>query len=210
MRNPNTKCEICSKPLYRRPFELKKAKHVCCKGCRSELYKKYKNYNVEGLVKGHGWNKGMSKKNGDILTYGKPRTQKTKQNISEALKNVLVKKGDVRKCLICQTEFYNFPSNNRRYCSRKCASISTITQEIRICEYCGEEFSTNKKRVKTLCSRRCSLLCRRQTDIEKIIEDWLKENKIDYQKEVPLCGVTIVDFFVEPNIVIYCDGDYWH
>ena len=40
MRTPNTQCEICKKPLYRRPFELKKYNGVCCVGCRSSLYKK--------------------------------------------------------------------------------------------------------------------------------------------------------------------------
>jgi len=40
MRTPNTQCEICKKPLYRRPFELVKAKGFCCVGCRSSLYKK--------------------------------------------------------------------------------------------------------------------------------------------------------------------------
>ncbi len=39
MRTPNTCCEICKKPVYRRPSELKKWKSVCCKECRSELYK---------------------------------------------------------------------------------------------------------------------------------------------------------------------------
>jgi len=210
MRNPNTKCEICGKPLYRRPYELKKAKHICCRDCCSELYKKYKNYNVEGLKKGRGWNKGLSKKNGDMLIYGRPRTQETKRRISGALKNVLIKRGEIRSCLICQKEFYNYPNDNRRYCSRKCAGIATITQEIRVCEYCGKGFSTNRKRVKTLCSRQCALLCRRETDIEKIMEDWLKENGFDYQKQVSLCGITVVDFLIKPNIVIYCDGDYWH
>lgn len=40
MRTPNTKCEICEKPLYRRPSDLAKYSAVCCVGCRSELYKK--------------------------------------------------------------------------------------------------------------------------------------------------------------------------
>ena len=210
MRNPNTKCEICHKPLYRRPAELAKHKHSCCKGCRSELYKKFQNFNSEGLKLGRGWNKGMSKKNGDILSYGQPRSDITKHLISVRLREVLIKQGEIRNCLVCQKEFYNYPSGDKRYCSKQCVGIANINQEIRICEYCGKEFSTNKKRVKTLCSRQCALLCRRQTDIEKIIEDWLKANHIDYQKQVPLCGVTIVDFMVKPNIVIYCDGDYWH
>ena len=86
MRTPNSKCEICGKEKYRRPFELKKAKHICCRECRSELYKKYKNYDEKGLEKGHGWNKGMSKAKGDKLIYGKLRSKETKLRISKALK----------------------------------------------------------------------------------------------------------------------------
>ena len=84
-RKPNSKCEICGKERYRRPSELKRNKHNCCRGCRSELYKKSKNYSKKGLAIGRGWNKGKSKKGGDVLTYGKPRSEKTKKNISLSL-----------------------------------------------------------------------------------------------------------------------------
>ena len=84
-RKPNSKCEICGKERYRKPCELKKNKHNCCRDCRSKLYKKFKNYSNKGLKMGRGWNKGKSKKNGDILTYGKPRKKITKQRISKAL-----------------------------------------------------------------------------------------------------------------------------
>src|SRR5689334_8304987 len=30
MRTPNTECLVCGKPLYRRPFELAKVRHVAC------------------------------------------------------------------------------------------------------------------------------------------------------------------------------------
>jgi len=39
MRTPNTQCQICQKELYRRPSDLARYKAVCCRGCRSELYK---------------------------------------------------------------------------------------------------------------------------------------------------------------------------
>ena len=84
MRTPNSKCEICGKEKYRRPSELKKSKHICCRECRSELYKKHPEI-VKNLDKGWGWNKGMSKANGDNLSYGKPRSKKTKKKISKAL-----------------------------------------------------------------------------------------------------------------------------
>ena len=40
MRTPDIQCEICKKPLYRRPSDLAKYKSFCCKGCCSALYKK--------------------------------------------------------------------------------------------------------------------------------------------------------------------------
>lgn len=85
-RKPNVKCCICQKDLYRRQFERKKIKRFCCRGCRSKMYQKFKNYNEDGLRQGRGWNKGMSKANGDILSYGKLRNEITKQNISKKLK----------------------------------------------------------------------------------------------------------------------------
>jgi len=88
MRNPNTQCKICGKPLYRKPSEL--GKYSCCREHRSELYKKYKNYSVKGLKTGRGWNKGMSKKNGDELSYGKPRRQETKDKISAKMKGRII------------------------------------------------------------------------------------------------------------------------
>ena len=36
MRTPNTNCVICEKPLYRRPFELKKVRYVACMKHRYE------------------------------------------------------------------------------------------------------------------------------------------------------------------------------
>jgi len=88
MRKPNTQCKICGKPLYRKPSEL--GKYSCCREHRSELYKKYKNYSVKGLKTGRGWNKGMSKKNGDELSYGKLRKQETKDKISAKMKGRII------------------------------------------------------------------------------------------------------------------------
>ena len=41
------------------------------------------------LKLGHGWNKGLSKANGDILRYGKPKSEETKQLISNSLKGIV-------------------------------------------------------------------------------------------------------------------------
>lgn len=52
---------------------------------------------------------------------------------------------------------------------------------------------------------------RKDTSIELKMERELERNNICYQKQVPLCNITVVDFYLpEYKIVIYTDGDYWH
>lgn len=51
----------------------------------------------------------------------------------------------------------------------------------------------------------------RDTGIELRVEAELQKRGINYQKQVPLCKVAIVDFYLpEYRIIIQCDGDYWH
>ena len=149
VRYPNTHCCVCNKGFYRRPWEFKKWKEFCCRPCRSVLYKG-NNYNWQKTLRlGSGWNKGKSKANGDILLYGRPRSNTTKQLISKKLKQVWVNNKGL---------FAHF----------------------------------------------------KDTDIELILEAWLIQNKIPHQKQKPLLNITIVDFFIPPNICLYADGDYWH
>jgi len=75
MRTPNTKCSICGKPLYRRPFELMDGREFCCVGCRSMLYKKRKpspnlklgrqkgTNHLDGIPKSEVMKKKVSEKN---------------------------------------------------------------------------------------------------------------------------------------------------
>lgn len=52
---------------------------------------------------------------------------------------------------------------------------------------------------------------RHDTSIELKVEAELKARKINYQKQVPLCKIAIVDFYLpEYHIVIQADGCYWH
>lgn len=241
MRNPNTKCEICSKPLYRRPFELKKIKHICCKNCRSDLYKKYKNYNAEGLKRGHGWNKGMSKSKGDNLSYGRSRSNKTKRRISEALRGKQRVERVKVICKECGKPFQLLPSQHRRskgFCSVICSNRYGVKYRVRLkgkdnpnwrggpstitCGACGVEFETRKKT-----ARYCSLNCKHEahrrfmietppfvqtcnTDIERILEKWLMEHDVKFEKQKPIERTTITDFFIKPNLCLFADGDYWH
>ncbi len=51
---------------------------------------------------------------------------------------------------------------------------------------------------------------KKDTVPEKVFEDELKKYKINYKKHISLYPICQPDFFIEPNIVIFIDGDYWH
>ena len=40
-RTPNVKCEICGKPLYRRPWQIRERSFFCCSDCRREAVRKH-------------------------------------------------------------------------------------------------------------------------------------------------------------------------
>ena len=82
MRTPNTKCEICKKPLYRRPSDLARYKSVCCVGCRSELYKKRPpSPNLElGREKGTNHLEGIPKSKASNIKRSKSHKKWCKEN----------------------------------------------------------------------------------------------------------------------------------
>jgi very-short-patch-repair endonuclease len=51
-----------------------------------------------------------------------------------------------------------------------------------------------------------------KTDIEEIMFNALTKENIDFSFQYPIRGKYsyVVDFFIEPNIVIECDGEAWH
>lgn len=94
-------------------------------------------------------------------------------------------KSVIMKCIICGNEFIDYLSNieNRQTCSNTCHGVY-------VTKYCVKQ---------------------KDTDIERLTEKWLIDNEIKYVKQYVISEVgTIVDFFIPPNICLYCDGDYWH
>jgi very-short-patch-repair endonuclease len=38
----------------------------------------------------------------------------------------------------------------------------------------------------------------------------MEEKGIQYTPQKRISNITVTDFFVEPNVCIFADGDYWH
>lgn len=50
----------------------------------------------------------------------------------------------------------------------------------------------------------------KDTSIEVKMQQVLKENSIKFKKHEPLLNKYQVDILIEPNLIIECDGNYWH
>lgn len=61
---------------------------------------------------------------------------------------------------------------------------------------------------KLTASRRYRIIPRKDTNPERIMQIALSLNGIKFEKHKPILGQP--DIFIEPNICIFVDGDYWH
>lgn len=80
MRTPNTKCCICEKPLYRRPNELAKVRHVACMEHRNEAQDK------AGLTEAQLAALSMGRRPGTNNRTGYKHSEKTKRKMADTRK----------------------------------------------------------------------------------------------------------------------------
>lgn len=132
-------------------------------------------------------------------------------------------------CEVCgkQFETYTNKTHKGRFCSNECKYMAyhgignpcfRDAKVIRKCLVCGKEFEVFKKnRIGKFCSKNCTTtytvkhcIKRKDTDIEKILENFLSVMGTEFEKQKIIKGICVADFFVEPNIVFFADGDYWH
>jgi len=97
------------------------------------------------------------------------------------------KKGIILQCKVCGGNFYRVQSAVSRidkkplYCSQRCRAIDSIKNQRK-----------------------------QNTDIEAIVENWLIEKAVVYEKQEDIEGIALVDFIVNSEVCIFADGDYWH
>lgn len=90
----------------------------------------------------------------------------------------------------------------------------------RVCKQCGKIFEPHSYAPGIFCSYSCRSIWimknmnQEGTKIENLLEEWLIENNVKYEKQYPISFEnwgTIVDFYLtEYKICLYADGDYWH
>ena len=99
-------------------------------------------------------------------------------------------------CQFCNSSKHVIPSKiDTKFCSRKCHYAAGHTEEAK-----------EKLRQKRL----LQILPTKDTSIELKIQNILTTNNIIFNKHIILLKKYQSDIFIKPNIVIECDGDYWH
>ena len=230
----NFKCSNCGKNIK------KKIGKSGLKYCSKECYNEYRKNNIVPrkdprnnikLVKCDNCGKEIKKKTDNIfeLIYCNMKCY------NEYRKNNIIPKTNYKyktpmvECSNCKKTFRkNIGKSGLIYCSKECYNEyrknnivprnDTRKNVKLICKFCGKEYEVYRCREKI--SKYCSLQCHnisnylnmpfKETSIEIKLENILKKINIKYIKQKQISNKTVVDFFVEPNITIYADGDYWH
>lgn len=136
-------------------------------------------------------------------------------------------------CLGCQNPFEvpRRDQHKRLYCSSRCFAqyprvglahplYNAAAHITRCCVQCGSAFRVKRAKVFAGEGRFCSRQCvgayaitkqhGRRSSIEHLVEQELLRTKEPFFAQMPL-GPWLVDFWLPRlNLVLECDGDYWH
>ena len=172
------------------------------------------------FIKGNPpWNKGLK---------GKPLSDETKKKLSDIKKgkppnnkgkHYKMKKGVVRIRNPHREETKQKISNSKKGCvpwikdkkhSDKTRQLISLMKTGRSRKGVPHSIET---RIKISNKRNNQIFPFKNTSIENIIEYELLKNNIQYEQHKSFKirnSNHQVDFFIKPNIIIECDGDYWH
>lgn len=114
--------------------------------------------------------------------YGKTRSEEYKQNVSKRFKDIPLSKEHRQKISKANTSKKRSKESRKNY---KMAAIRTGS---------FINFLKNKK----------------DTQIELKLQQALKDAKIKFMTQINILNRTQSDIFIEPNLAIFADGDYWH
>lgn len=128
-----------------------------------------------------------------------------------------VKKRVIIKCRKCQKDFYKPQSvakTHPSFCSKKCHDDYMRDYVSKTCKNCHNQFQLPRwelnKGKGSFCCRDCFIQFKGETTIEKKVRQALEKSKLKFKQEFKI-GIYRADFLIlDKNIIIECDGDYWH
>ena len=129
------------------------------------------------------------------------------------------KNGGLVNCHKCKKQIYRnkrrLEKSDKYFCSVICTKDGIITN----CNYCDKNIYRTNRMMKKTNKQFCSLKCHNlhghpfTSSIEIEMQKELKKRRIKFRPHKAISDIKNFyncDMFIEPNIVIECDGDYWH
>jgi len=120
-----------------------------------------------------------------------------------------------RKCRLAKTiyhqcarcgKIFTVRKGRSKYCSEECYRPPVIST----CKTCGKQFRRQPSQASLFCSVSCYRRYTGESSLEKITRHILDSIGLKYEQESKI-GRYSVDFFIPiVNLVIECDGAYWH
>ena len=209
----SVKCYQCGNLFKRKKSQIEKHKNSFCSQKCANIFKTYRIENIENdtindLIKDYTidnkslfycykkykmCNPAIKKilTNNNIKIRSKLEQVKLIRNSGEYKWKVATKV----LCKICKKEFIYQKAAKTTYCSIRCRSNDNDLKDI-IREHTIKQLQEGR-------------MPKSYTSIEIAIEKILKDNNIPYIHQYRL-GKFVFDFKIKDNILIECDGDYWH
>lgn len=197
-------CEYCKKPFLNFPYLVRKTNYCSlecywigtrraqlriCKICHKEF-----NAKAPLIKKGFGFYCSMD------CWFGLFKKQRISLKCKQCGKIFDVPKSVFRK--------------NPSFCSKACSDTSKRDYVSRICKKCKTKFEIPRSIINRskgyFCSWNCYHTYDGETSIERLVRLKLQKLKEPFKQEMKI-GRYHADFYLpNRNLIIECDGEYWH
>lgn len=233
-----TDCLQCHKSLT--PIQIRNGRQFCSKHCKNESQKRRITLICVGCSKKFKILPYLKRKSNycSMDCYHRSTKRKIKRSCIVCRKDFLVKAYLVQQgfglycsrkcqhaaypsritilCAYCNEPILTQPSKIKltKFCSKKCSDDSKRDYVEKVCKHCQKHFqlpSWETRRGKgSFCSKCCFLQYKGESSIEKKVRYALQKAHINFLQEAKI-GKYRADFLLpQHNLVIECDGDYWH
>lgn len=121
------------------------------------------------------------------------------------------------QCKQCKKEFLVIRAvykKHPKFCSKTCKDISEVDQIYSICRGCKISFNLPRSAIDrgrgSFCTWECYKKYKGESSLELLVRQQLERLNEPFQQEMRV-GKFRMDFFLpKRNLVIECDGEYWH